>query len=307
MQVYENSDHRSDKITVVALGCFDGVHVGHKAVISTAVNIAKKLSAESAVWTFEFPPKNYFSTEPVPLLTTAMEKQTLIESLSVDRLICVPPCPEIFSMSPEDFFEKILIERLSAVHIVCGFNYTFGKKGTGNISVLKKMCEKANVGITVIEPVDTNGISVSSSEIRAALLEGNAALANKLLGYNFSLTAPVVGSQHLATKLGFPTANQLFGENKLVPKNGVYVSRIILGEAVKYGITNVGVRPTANDHTLCAETHIFDFDQCLYDRMITVEFLDFIREEKQFSSLDELTRQINDDIETAKQFINSIQ
>ena len=307
MKVHKNSDYRSDKPTVVALGCFDGVHVGHRTVISTAVDIAKKLSAKSAVWTFEFPPKNYFSSEPVPLLTTALEKQTLIERLSVDDLICVSPCPEIFSISPEDFFKKILIEQLSATHIVCGFNYTFGKKGTGNVSALKKLCEKANVGITVIEPVDTDGISVSSSQIRAALLDGNAALANKLLGYNFSLTAPIVGSQHLATKLGFPTANQLFTENKLVPKKGVYVSRIILGEAVKYGITNVGVRPTANDHTLCAETHIFDFDQCLYDKVITVEFLDFIREEKQFSSLDELTRQINDDIETAKKFINSIQ
>ena len=307
MKVHKNSDYRADKNTVVALGCFDGVHVGHKAVISTAVNIAKKLSADSAVWTFEFPPKNYFSKEPVPLLTTAKEKEMLIERLSVDKLFCVSPCSEIFSMSPQDFFEKILIEQLSAVHLVCGFNYTFGKKGSGNVSALRKMCEKANIGITVIEPVDKDGISVSSSEIRAALLDGNVALANKLLGYNFSLTAPVVGSQHLATKLGFPTANQLFKENKIVPKKGVYVSRIIFEDTVKYGITNVGIRPTANDHTLCAETHIFDFDQCLYDKVVTVEFLDFIREEKQFSSLDKLTRQINEDIEATKKFINSIQ
>lgn len=306
MTTHTSIEYISDTKNVIALGCFDGVHAGHRKVISTAVEMAKQLSATSAVWTFDRSPKNYFSPSSAPTITSFEEKEALVEKLSVDKFICVKFGPDIFEMSPVEFFEEILIKRLKACYLVCGFNYTFGKKSVGDITLLKELCDSADIGLTVIKAVSVDGIQISSSAIRCALAEGKMELAAKMLGRPYTLSTEVFSNQRLARKLGFPTANQIFDQNKLVPKKGVYVTRIHVEGTEKYGITNVGIRPTVKDHTLCAETHIFDYTGDLYGKGIKVEFLSFLRDEKKFDSVDALSLQVHEDIEKAKNYIKNI-
>lgn len=306
MKTYTSIEYISDTKNVIALGCFDGVHAGHRKVITTATEIAKELDLPSAVWTFDRSPKNYFSPHSVPTITDFEEKEALVCELGVDKFICVEFGPQIFEISPVDFFEDILVKRLCACHLVCGFNYTFGKKSAGDITLLKELCDKAGIGLSVINAVSVDGIQISSSAIRSALAEGDVELAGKMLGRPYSLTSTVFSNQRLARKLGFPTANQMFESDKLVPKKGVYVTRIKVGGESKFGITNVGIRPTVNDHTLCAETHIFDYQGDLYGKEITVDFISFLREEKRFDSVDALSQQVHTDIETAKKYIEKL-
>lgn len=306
METYTSLDYISDKECVIALGCFDGVHAGHRKVISTAVEKARELGILSAVWTFDRSPKNYFSPHSVPTITDFKEKEALVSELNVDRFICVEFGPAVFEISPIDFFRTLLVKKLHARHLVCGFNYTFGKKSAGDITLLQKLCDEAGIGLTIITAVSVDGIQISSSEIRNALARGDVETAAKMLGRPYTLTSTVFSNQKLARKLGFPTANQMFEKDKLVPRKGVYVTRVLIDGAIRYGITNVGIRPTVSDHTLCAETHIFDFSGDLYGKDITLDFLSFIREERKFDSVNDLAAQVNKDIETAKEYISRL-
>lgn len=283
--------------SVVALGCFDGVHIGHTRVIELARRIADERALPLTVWSFEEPPKNYFSKEPVPLLTKIQEKRSLMRQLSVDRFFSIRFNEKIASMSAEDFFFEILLKKIGAVHIVCGFNFNFGAKGAGNTALLEKLCAEKGIGLSIVEPVTLDGINVSSTAIRRAIADGDTELASRLLGRPYWLRERVVNGQHLARRLGFSTANQLFPKGKAALRYGVYRVRVKVGKKTFDGISNVGVRPTVNSSLLCAETHIFDFDGDLYGRYIIVEFLEFIRPEKKFDSIEELEKQIKKDIQ----------
>ena len=304
MRSYYSLQIRAEHPTVVALGCFDGLHIGHSAVICTAVDIAKKASLLSAVCTFDAPPKNFFIRGSAPAITDRSEKERLASALGTDVFLSLPFNTEISSLSPNDFFDKILVNALRASHIVCGFNYKFGKNAAGNTETLKKLCDKAGISLTCLAPVELDGKTISSSIIRHELLAGNIESANKYLGHPFSLNSKVIGGKKLARKLGFPTLNQAFPEDCIVPANGVYLTQVITKDGVKhFGITNVGVRPTVGNRSLRAETHIFDFDGDLYGQNVRIEFLHFLRPEKAFSSIDALSAQVNEDIEQAKKAI----
>lgn len=285
---------------VVALGCFDGVHRGHSELISKAVTIALQKGISSAVFSFTEPPKNYFSPEPIPLLTPFYEKKRLMKTLSPDLFVCIPFDKDIATLSPEDFFYEILLKKLNAVHIVCGFDYHFGKGGKGDATLLDRLCREHGITLSVIAPVVIDGITASSSEIRRLLGEGDVKTASAILGRRYSICAPVVSGQHLGKTLGFPTINQLFEKNSTPLRRGVYLTRVRIGHAAYSAITNVGVRPTVDGATLCAETNIFDFEGDLYTKNVRVEFADFIRPEKKFNSVEELTAQVLDDIKNAK-------
>lgn len=289
--------------TVVALGCFDGVHLGHTAVIRAAKEQAARQGCACAVWTFEEPPKNTFFPGSVPLITTRQAKEALLRRLGVDVLVCVPFNTEVGSMSAEAFFEQILLSRMQARHLVCGYNYTFGAGGKGDVALLQALCQAHGVGLTVLPPVQINGIPVSSSAIRAAMEDGRPEDAATLLGRPYSLTAPVVDGQKLARTLGFPTVNQIFPQGALIPKAGVYATRVTLpdSETVLGGISNVGIRPTVADHTLCCETHLFDFSGDLYQKSVTVEFLSFLRPERKFPSIEAMSEQIRQDMAAVRQ------
>lgn len=288
--------------SVVALGCFDGVHLGHRAVILRAVRWAKELGISSTVFVFESSPKNYFSPDSVPQLTDRETKIALLEKLGVDTVVCLPFDESIATTSAEDFFHKILCGSLSAKHIVCGYNYSFGAKGLGNTALLASLCDAAGVGLSVLPPITIDGTAVSASTIRRALEEGRLDDAYLLLGRFFSIRSTVVDGQHLGRRLGFPTVNQILSRGLVVPKHGVYFSRVtVSGVPTPYfGITNVGTRPTVGSEFVGAETHLLDFCGDLYGKEIEVELLSFLRPEQKFSSLDELSAQVHSDIEIAK-------
>ena len=308
MRVYSTINYSSSTPCVVALGCFDGVHLGHKTVIEQALDIAKRSNCDCAVWTFDEPPKNYFLSRAVPLITDAAQKRKLIAKLGVDKFISVPFTKETAKISAEDFFFDILKKRIKAIHIVCGFNYSFGSGGKGNVDLLRRLCEETNTGLTVLSPVSVSGVTVSSSSIRDALLSGDPETAARLLGRPFSLKTIVISGQRLARKLGFPTVNQEFSSGGLVPQYGVYATRVYISNRKKpyYGITNVGIRPTVGGTAVFAETHIFELSENLYGKAVKVEFLHFIRDEQKFDGLEALTAQINKDIESAKKYISEL-
>lgn len=288
--------------SVVALGCFDGVHLGHRAVILRAVRWAKELGLSCTVFAFESSPKNYFVPNSVPQLTDRRSKISLFEELGVDTVVCVPFDQEIAETSAKDFFHKILCGLLGARHIVCGYNYSFGAKGAGNIDLLASLCDGAGVGLSVLPPITIDGMTVSASTIRNALEEGRLDDAYLLLGRFFSIRSEVVDGQHLGRRLGFPTLNQIFLSTAVIPKHGVYFSRVsIEGTDRQYfGITNIGTRPTVGSEFVGAETHLFDFSGDLYGKEVEVELLSFLRDERKFGSVDELSAQVHEDIETAK-------
>ena len=288
---------------VCALGCFDGVHVGHSSLIKEAIRISDELSVPSLIWSFKEPPKNFFEKNSTPILTTPKEKQETVRALGADIYVSVAFEPSIAALSAEDFFKNILIKKIGAVHIVCGFNYRFGRGGKGDTELLAKLCHENGIGLSVIPPVIINGVTVSSSAIRSYLADGRLNDANMLLGRPYSLTAKVIDGQHLGRTLGFPTVNQKFRAGKLVVRNGVYVSRILLPDNIKYGITNVGFRPTVDGNTLCAETNIFDYKGDLYGKTVKIEFLEFLRPEQKFESIEELSAQVHSDIKEAKAVI----
>lgn len=304
MKSYKTNEFFSDSPCVVALGCFDGVHLGHQTVIKSAVSIAKQLCVKSAVWTFDESPRNFFTPYASPVITDRDEKRKLMRALGIDIFVSVPFDTETGSLSPKDFFEKILIEKLRAVHIVCGFNYSFGKGGAGKTELLKLLCDQNCIGLTVIESIEIDGAPISSSRIREAVESGNIEEAQKYLGRPFSINTIVIDGQKLARKLGFPTVNQVFERGILVPKNGVYITRVTIDSKKHFGITNVGIRPTVGGKILCAETHILDFCGNLYGKKLRVEFLYFMRPETVFSSIDELSQKVHEDIETAKAIIS---
>ena len=306
MKSYYSPNATSDKACAVALGCFDGVHAGHIELIENARKLAQEQNISCAVWSFSEPPRNFFAKNKVPLLTTTEEKSDVMQSLGVDIFVCVPFCQEISEMSAEDFFNTVLIGNMKAKHIVCGFNYKFGKNGSGNAEILRELCEKSNVSLSVIPPVTINDITVSSSEIRASLESGNIETANAFLTRPYSIRGEVINGQHLGRKLGFPTVNQVFPASKVVPSYGVYLSKIDYESDTKYGITNIGKRPTVGGDTIYAETNIFDFDGDLYGKNIKIELLQFIRPEQKFSGIEELSAQVKNDIEKSKQLLKSI-
>ncbi len=309
MKTYRSINYKSPSKTVCALGCFDGVHVGHASIIKEAHKIAARNTALCAVWSFSEPPKNFFlaENEKISVLTTEEEKRREMRRLGVDIFVSVTFDQRTASLSAEDFFHSVLIGSMNAMHVVCGFNYRFGKGGEGNCDLLARLCEENGIGLSIIPPVKANGITVSSTEIRNSLNSGNITASNIYLGRPYSLSARVINGQHLGRTLGFPTVNQSFPPEKLVPKNGVYVSRITFDRKTRYGITNIGVRPTVDGSTLCAETNVFDFEGDLYGKSVTVEFLEFLRPEKKFESIEHLTNQVYEDISKAKEIIKKRQ
>lgn len=288
---------------VLALGCFDGVHVGHTAVIKTAVEKAKELSLPSCVWTFSAPPKKFYSKEPVPLITDEEQKAKMIEALGADTFYSIEFNESVASLTAEYFFEHILLGTLRAKYIVCGFDFTFGKGGKGNKELLGQMCERCGIGFCAIDPVTLNGNAVSSSAIREYIRDGEIEKANLLLGRPYSFRSAVVDGRRLGRKLGFPTVNQKIDPEMCVPAYGVYLTKVHFDGNQFFGITNVGTRPTVDGSRVFSETNIFDFSGDLYGKELCIEFLKFIRPEKRFSSVEELSAQVHTDISTAKRII----
>lgn len=286
--------------TCVALGNFDGIHLGHQKIINSCVEEAKKDGLVSIVWSFRRHPehimKGNFSSGNI---ISNRDKENILQEMGVSHLI-LEDFERVRDLSPEAFCEEILLRRLSAVKVFCGFNFRFGKNGNGDASFLKKYLEKYGVEVFASDAVCFDGETVSSTRIRRLLGEGKVEEAGELLGRPYSICFPVLHGKHLGARIGFPTLNQVFPEEYVTPKKGVYAVRVSFDGEEHFGVCNVGSRPTVDsDDRILAETHLFDFNGDLYGKKARVEFHKFIRPEVRFASVEELKVQIGKDREEA--------
>lgn len=287
----------------IALGNFDGVHVGHRTLISKAVEKAHELGICSAVFTFSNHPKNLFAGENVVKnIIYQEEKAALIEALGVDYLFNVEFTRQVASMDPLDFIDDLLVGRMNLKEAFCGFNYHFGYKAAGNPQVLRQRGMEKGFHVNEMEPVTIDGDVVSSTLIRSLIRSGDMEECEKYLGRKYSIGGEVVVGNRLGRTIGFPTSNIMIDENMVTPPNGVYITNCIYNGQMYNSITNVGVKPTIGEFKKNMETHIFDFNKELYGKHIQVEFLKMTREEAKFSSVEELSAQIVRDCEEAKTY-----
>lgn len=311
MQVfYSLSDFNSQKGTVVTIGSFDGVHLGHQKIINQLVTVAKNEKLESVVLTFLQHPRNILQDkQTVFLLNSNQEKIFLLEKTGIDNLIILPFNMEFASLSGEDFVKKILVEKIHVKKIIIGYDHRFGKNRMSNIDDLIQFGEKYHFNVTQISAQEINEISISSTKIRNAISTGNIALANKYLGYTYNFTGKVVMGKQLGRTINFPTANIEMNNNlKLLPKNGVYIVRGFWDNKLHDGMMNIGNNPTvSNNHDSSSiEIHFFSLSEDLYSLDITVFCYQFIREEKKFDNLEDLKAQLFQDEAVCKAYFNTI-
>ena len=279
-----------------AIGNFDGVHTGHQKLLSIAAQKEGAIT-KSAVFTFSVPTSHL--KNGTSLLMSPEQRYPIFRDLGIELLI-LADFDDISVLSPESFAEDVLFRRCQVRHVVCGFNFRYGKNARGTAESLKKSFESWEGSTTVCSPYRFQGQTVSSSEIREALAVGNPERAHAMMGRPYSLTAEVVHGKRLGRTLGFPTANQRFPKGRTVPKFGVYAVRIRLDETVYFGVANVGIRPTV-EKTVSAncETFIFDYHGDLYGKNITTEFYGFLRPERHFPDVKALKSAIALDMQSA--------
>lgn len=289
--------------TVIALGNFDGIHLGHQAIIKKAIHDAEGEGCKSAVFTFSNHPRNLLGEcDSVKNILYPEDKKAVIESLGIDYMFSIPFTKEIMAMDPIEFIDKILIEKFNVKEVLCGFNYHFGYKAAGNVDLLIHEGAKKGFGVHVTEPFTVDGQIVSSSLIRKKIAEGDMTACGKLLGRNYSIGGEVVVGNRLGKKIGFPTSNLNIDKTMVAPPNGVYITLCSYNGVTYPSITNVGNKPTIGKYSKNIETHIFNFDMELYGKTIRVEFLEKMRDERKFDSVEELSKEIMANCITAKAY-----
>ena len=283
---------------VIALGFFDGVHLGHGALLRRAAEEAKKRGCESAVFTFDRPPKEVITGVPCPLINSPEDRAELVKRLyGIDEMLMVPFDDEMRTTPWDRFVTDILVGRYGAVHLVAGHDHHFGHKNQGSPELLREKCAELGLGCDIIPAVTIGGITVSSTHIRKLLEEGDVETARAFLGHPHVLTQTVGHGRQLGRTIGIPTANLVAPPHVLLPRRGVYAAKITLPDGRAFGgVTNVGVRPTVNrGQDVTVEPWILDFDGDLYGQAIRVEFYRRLRDERKFDSLAALRSQIETD------------
>lgn len=283
------------KESVITIGNFDGLHKGHAALIQKAIEYAKSKNIKSVVFTFSNHPANYFKSNSLKNIITYEEKIERLKDLGVDVVISIPFDEYMTKISAQDFIKNILIDKLGSKKIIVGHDFTFAKNKEGNPKLLKHLSAKYNYELEVVEPVEITNIRVSSTYIRNLITSGNISKVKEYLGYNYELKGEVIHAKKLGRTIGFPTANILVDADVLVPKVGIYVTKVYVKDKVYAGATNIGYNPTVNGDKISIETNILEFNEDIYGQVIKVEFLERIRDEKKFASLDELKNQLKKD------------
>ncbi len=289
--------------TCIAIGNFDGCHIGHTRLFETAKLTAEKNGWKTLAWSFREHPENILSGGvKVKGINSLEEKAELISRLGVE-LAYFADFEKVRDMTPEGFVGDVLCGSFGAAHVVCGFNFTFGKNGAGNVETLSELLGKRGVGVTVIPPVTSDGVPVSSSLIRRAVEDGDMEKAAEMLGRHLFISFPVGRGKRLGRTIGAPTVNQNFPPDRLVPGRGVYAVKAEFDGKTYCGVSNVGVRPTVSDGGgVNCETHILDFSGELLRKNIRVIFLKKLRDEKKFPSLELLAEQIARDVKEARTY-----
>lgn len=292
---------------VLTIGNFDGVHRGHLALFDKVMERAKAINGRSVVMTFDpHPAKVMNSGNGPPLITPIEQKLELISSTGIDVIICLAFTLEFSSMSAEDFVRDILLERLGVREIVVGYDYTFGRKRQGDVSLLREMGDKLGFRVHLTGPVHLDGAVVSSTSIRRFLQQGNLVDAKRFLGRDYQIYGTVVkGKGRGGRLLGFPTAN-LKPVDELIPRRGVYAVTVRVDDKDYCGVANIGYNPTFGDDALSIETHMLDFSGNIVGRMIKIRFIQRLRDEKTFSDVKELSDQITQDIEQARKLMQPL-
>ncbi|SFM62455.1 bifunctional riboflavin kinase/FAD synthetase [Thermodesulforhabdus norvegica] len=289
----------------VTIGNFDGVHKGHQALIEHARNYAREKEGETVVITFNPHPVKVLCPDcNLKFITPHRTKLELLEQYGVDVVWIIPFTREFASLSAREFVEQCLVDFVGVKHLVVGYDYHFGKGREGNIILLEEMGKTHGFTVEVVPEVIVSGIVVSSTSIRKLIQEGQMKTVTTLLGRPYEIRGPVVhGRGRGARMLGFPTANVRIGDY-VPPRTGVYATRVTV-DGIKYmGATNLGYNPTFGDTDLSLEVHILDFDRHIYNKVIKVEFIEYIRGEKKFSGIDELADQISRDVECVRQLLS---
>jgi len=293
---------------VVAIGNFDGVHLGHQEVIGEAGRLARAQGVPWVVLSFEPHPRMVFQPDQEPFrLTPFRLKARCIEESGVDALVVLPFDRDFAQHSAEDFIAKVLVDGLAATHVVCGYNFYFGAKRKGSPDMLLQAGQQHGYGFTCVNPVkDSDGIAYSSTRVRGLLEQGDVRAAEAVLGHRFEIEGRVVKGDQRGRTIGFPTCNVELDEY-LIPALGVYAIRAGVDEGVQTrwydGVCNIGKRPTFNKRDILLEAHLFDFEGDLYGKHLRVALIDFLRPEQKFNGLDEITAQISKDCIQAKDIL----
>jgi riboflavin kinase / FMN adenylyltransferase len=300
------NDFNSTKKTILTLGTFDGVHMGHIKILEKLTQNVENGKYESLVLTFFPHPRMVLKGQSeIKLLNTLPEKIDLLEQMGIENLV-IHPFDEIFSkLTAQKFVKNVLVDQFRIKKIIIGHDHRFGINRTANIDDLINFGKQYNFEVEQISAQEINDISISSTKIRTALMEGNIALANEYLGYDYFLSGTISRGKQLGRTIGFPTANLKIEDHyKLIPKHGVYVIRSIINHKTVFGMMNIGFNPTVGGDDLSIEVNYFDFNSDLYNQKISVSILEYLRPEQKFDSVDLLKNQLEEDRNVALSRIN---
>lgn len=287
------------KNTIVTVGKFDGIHKGHEKLFDVLKENAN--GRQKVVLTFETTPREFLKDNANKTIVTDNEKQILCEQQGIDVYMKMPMTKEFLSLSPEDFIEKVLKEKMGATTIVCGPDFHFGSKAVGNVEFLMNNQERYGFKLIVVEKEKYHDKDISSSGIREKIVQGKMDEVNEMLDHPYRIIGRVEHGKQLGRTIGLPTANLIPDKNKLLPPNGVYRTVVVIKDRYFNAISNVGINPTVEDgKEIKVETHIIDYDEDIYGEIIEVRFYEFIRPERNFNNIEEMKNQINRDIESCK-------
>ena len=304
MIVLNDKNIEEDKFTAITLGNFDGIHLGHQKLIFAVKSYAKKYSLKSVVFSFFPHPKSFFNSENFYTIFSPCEKKRIIGGLGIDELIEYPFNYDLANVEPENFADFIF-DKMKCKVLVVGDDYCFGKNRRGNFELLKETGGKKGAEVIEIYSVNDSGIRVSSTRIRKCIGERNFEETSRLLGKPYFVSGKVVDGKKIGREINFPTANIIPYKNKLLPPDGVYLTKTTYNNNIYKSITNIGKNPTVEGKERTVETHIFDIDEDLYGKDIEVRFYGFIRNEDKFSSIEDLKKQISKDKEKALEIFDN--
>ena len=305
IQLSESDKYSEKKPTVITIGTFDGVHIGHQKIIEQLVNTAHLEGLLSCVLTFFPHPRMVLQKDAnIKLINTIRERKQLLEKAGVDLLFVKKFSKEFSRLDAEEFVKNLLKDTLNAKKIIIGYDHRFGRNRSADINSLRDFGEKYNFSVEEIPMQDVEHVAVSSTKIRNALNAGDIETANSFLGYPFMLSGKVVKGKQLGKKLGFATANLFIEEAyKLIPKHGAYIVKSIIDGIPVYGMMNIGLNPTVNGDKESIEIHFFNFDKNIYNQELQVDILERLRDEQQFDSLEDLKAQLLKDKVRSQEYI----
>lgn len=287
--------------TALALGNFDGVHIGHQQLIKSMIKNAKLKKLIPAILIFENHTKSFVFGNGPRLINNNKQKNDFLRKMGIQVLYTLKFDKDIMRLSPEDFAKNILVEKLNCKFVTVGSDYRFGYKAQGDANLLKEISKELGFYVEIINPLIDNGIAVSSTIVREYILDGNIKKANSLLARPFAIVGQVIHGKGIGKTMGVPTANLLVNTKYIIPKNGIYRTQTRIDDKIYLSATNIGLNPTFNENELKIENHIIGLDKDIYNKEIEVLFFEYIRPEIKFDSIDILVKQMNKDINYIKE------